>query len=216
MLIIFDCDGVLVDSEKLAAQVFSDCLEGVGIRFGAEQCFARFKGHTLDYCVQWLQQQFGASSLPPDFLQTLNEQTTKRFASDLRPVEGVEKILRDLQQRQRAFCVASNGGREKVAHSLRVTGLFGYFAEPGRRFSRDDVKKGKPAPDLFLFAAQQMHIAPAETIVIEDSLTGVQAALAAGMRVYFYAPDTRVRLPEFDTDRVVPLRAMVDLEPLFK
>lgn len=183
MLVIFDCDGVLVDSENLAAEVFSGCLKCNGIEMSPQQCFAQFKGHTLDYCRDWLEKHY--PNIPDNFLQLLAAETQKAFASSLRAVTGVEDVLLDLRERNIPFCVASNGGHAKIEHSLRVTGLLNYFTDA--RFSRDDVPQGKPAPDLFLHAAEVMGVPPKFTAVVEDSETGVLAAQAAGMRVLLYA-----------------------------
>ena len=182
MLVIFDCDGVLVDSENLAAQVFSRCLREINIDISSQDCLRYFKGHTLDYCFTWLRER--GVQLPENFADKLVLATKEKFATSLRAVSGVEKIIKELQERGILFCVASNGGHQKIQHSLVVCGLLKYFSHA--RFSSEDVFRGKPAPDLFLHAAREMGVAPALTTVIEDSLTGVQAALEAGMQTLLY------------------------------
>lgn len=213
MLIIFDCDGVLVDSEILAAEVFSSCLQKFNIDLGPEQCYAHFRGHTLDFCKAWLSEKY--PEIPDNFLQFLETETERVFTSSLRAVEGVEKVLLYLQERRVAFCVASNGGHKKIEHSLGVTGLLPYFSNA--RFSREDVSKGKPAPDLFLFAAEAMGVPPKFTVVVEDSIAGMQGALAAGMRVLAYQEEGQYaksenRLP----DDIILFCAMCDLPALLE
>lgn len=193
MLVIFDCDGVLVDSEKLASEVFSACLADADVQLSPQQCYTQFKGHTLDYCYTYLHERYPC--IPEDFLQRLGAETERAFASRLRPVTGVEDVILGLRERNVPLCVASNGGHAKIEHSLRVTGLYDYFSEA--RFSRDDVPRGKPAPDLFLYAAEVMGVPAQFTTVVEDSLTGVQAALAAGMHVLVYnAPQSNLDVPQ--------------------
>lgn len=182
MLIIFDCDGVLVDSEWLAAEVFAEQLAGERIALTAAECQQKFKGLTLSACLLAIEQEFG-QRLPRSFLDELRTATATRFAHSLKPVDGVEQVLAWLEAKGAAKCVASNGGSEKIDHSLAVTGLSGYFTH---RFSADAVAQGKPAPDLFLVAASTLGFAPANCVVIEDSAAGVRAAHAAGMQVLLY------------------------------
>ncbi len=184
MLIVFDCDGVLVDSEQLSADVFSSELLRHGIDWSAEECHRRFRGHTLSYCLRLLENTL-SEPLPGNFLDCLQEATRVAFESSLKAVEGVEAVLGLLQARAIPFCVASNGSYAKMEHALRVTGL--YLAFDRRCFSAEAVARGKPAPDLFLFAAESMGVDPRFCRVIEDSEAGLQAAAAAGMRALHYA-----------------------------
>lgn len=194
MLVIFDCDGVLVDSEPLAAQVFSETLLETGIHISAEECLKQFQGRTLPYCFEWLEKQF-QQQLPEDFGLHLAQATQIRFDQDLRPVEGIVDVLKWLQQNDVEFCVASNGEHEKIAHSLKITGLDVFFPERFsrccRRYSREDVAQGKPAPDLFLHAAECIGVPPSFCTVVEDSESGCKAAEAAGMRLLCYAPENK-------------------------
>ncbi len=184
MLLIFDCDGVLVDSEVLAAKVFSASLENFGINLSPEDCYKQFKGHSLDYCLYSLNKRY--TQVNEHFFRYLQRETEKAFEKDLKPVEGVQSVLSYLKEKDIRFCVASNGEHKKITHSLTVTGLLSYF--PCNRFSRDDVAEGKPAPDLFLCAAEVNEIEPSQCCVIEDSVTGVRAAQAAGMQVWYFNP----------------------------
>lgn len=185
VLTIFDCDGVLVDSETLAAQIFAEQLEGQGIRLAADDCKARFKGFTLDDCLHAIEGEF-SYTLPKDFLAELRAATAQRFGERLQPVPGVDGVLSWLYDSGKAVCVASNGGMEKIHHSLHVTGLAEYFKHV---FSADQVARGKPEPDLFALAARTLGFKASECIVIEDSATGIAAARRAGMHVLFYSAE---------------------------
>lgn len=185
MLIIFDCDGVLVDSETLAAQVFAEQLQKFGIALDAGACEKRFRGHTLRHCLAELECEY-PGVLPGDFAEMLSVATESAFSEQLLPVPGVESVLQWLSEEHYAFCVASNGALAKVHHSLAVTGLLPYFR--GRCFSAESVKAGKPAPDLFLHAAQTLGCRPESALVVEDSSAGITAALSAGMRVCVLGP----------------------------
>jgi HAD superfamily hydrolase (TIGR01509 family) len=180
MLIIFDCDGVLVDSESLAAQVFSIELQKYGIALDALECEKRFRGHTLQYCLGTLERHY-PGRLPSDFTEILSSATQDAFGKQLLPMPGVESVLQWLRSEKYAFCVASNGALAKVHHSLEVTGLRPYFGS--NCFSAESVRAGKPAPDLFLHAAETLGFDPHQAVVVEDSSAGVAAALNAGMRV---------------------------------
>lgn len=199
MLVIFDCDGVLVDSEILSAQVFSECLaERYGIHVSPYYSLETYRGKSVPDCI---------SMITDELTEKLNWQTVPQAERDERgrafwrhvqlqtlvacddrlfPVAGVETVLQSLQAQQIPFCVASNGKHEKMAVTLVKTNLLHYVA--GNIFSFEDVARGKPAPDLFLYTAKTMNIPAAETIVVEDSLTGVIAAKAAGMRALAYCP----------------------------
>lgn len=180
MLVIFDCDGVLVDSEHLAAQVFADQLMRVGIALTPAECESKFRGHTLDYCLDLVRDEY-PGALPRDFLTDLTAATEEKFGRYLRATDGIEPVLQWLRCVGARFCVASNGSLRKTKHSLAVTGLSSYFGD--YCFSAEQVARGKPAPDLFLAAADRMGCTPQNTLVVEDSVAGVTAALRAEMRV---------------------------------
>ncbi|WP_096085435.1 HAD family hydrolase [Agaribacterium haliotis] len=213
MLIIFDCDGVLVDSELLGAKVFSDTLADFGFAMSAEACFERFKGWTLSACYEWLAPQMGGS-LPPAFAGALKANTKARFSAELTAVDGVEALLQQLRQRGKSYCVASNGGHAKIANSLKACELAPYFSSR-QRFSAEDVSSGKPDPALFLYAAESMGVPADFCWVIEDSLTGARAAKAAGMKLVFYcetgeAPEALAALePEFVARSMSELQNML-------
>lgn len=205
MLIIFDCDGVLVDSEILAARVFSEALEPLDISLSAEECHQRFRGHSLAYCLDWLETEYGRT-LPDNFAYRLEQATITAFSRQLRSVPGVKTVLELLDSAHIPYCVASNGSHAKIRSSLEVTGLLPHFSD--RRFSAEDVTRGKPAPDLYLYAADSMGVPASFTTVVEDSLAGLEAALAAGMRPLIYTPEhdlkINVRATEFKKMEELP------------
>ena len=179
--VIFDCDGVLVDSETLGNQVLAKAVRDLGLSLTLRQAQAAFKGQSMSTCVAILEQWLGGP-LPPDFVTTVRSEMATVFRQQLRPVAGIETVL---QQMRLPFCVASSGPREKIELTLGVTGLLPYFV--GRIYSAYEVGSWKPAPDLFLHAARRMGVVPGSCAVVEDSVSGVQAGLAAGMTVFGYA-----------------------------
>ncbi len=182
-LVIFDCDGVLVDSEPLSNAALAETFQAFGFPISEQTCIEQMKGHTLPYCFELAERLVGRP-VPADFHAALQAETFARFRRDLQAVPGVRGLVERLQEAGIATCVASSGEHEKMAVSLGVTGLAPLFE--GRIFSRTDVARGKPAPDLFLHAAARLARQPATCLVIEDSPPGVQAARAAGMRCFGY------------------------------
>jgi HAD superfamily hydrolase (TIGR01509 family) len=175
-LIIFDCDGVLIDSEAIACRTDSACLAEIGIAMSADEILDRYLGISAAAMCADIERRRG-QVLPPDFAETLRIRVAAAFETELAPMAGVEAVLAELPHRR---CVASSSAPERLRHSLSVTGLLPLF-DP-YVFSATQVPRGKPAPDLFLFAAASMRVAPESCVVIEDSVPGVQAAVAAGMR----------------------------------
>jgi len=176
MLLIFDCDGVLVDSEPLACQVDADVLTALGLPYTADDIARQFVGKSMRDMIARIEADHGRR-LPGDFAEQINRALFARFETDLRPIAGVREAILSLPYRR---CVASSSVPERIALSLRVTGLADVFDDI---FSATQVARGKPAPDLFLFAADRMGAKPEECLVVEDSPAGVQAAVSAGMRV---------------------------------
>ena len=183
-MVIFDCDGVLVDSERLTHQVVVDMLAEHGVALGFDEAVDRFIGMSMANGLVQLKALLGGT-LPADFLPEMGRRTRAAFRAGLVAVPGVESVLDGLQ---RPFCVASNGNHAKVNFTLGHTGLLPRFT--GRIFTADDVAHPKPAPDLFLLAARTLGALPAHTTVVEDTPTGVAAARAAGMRVIGFAAMT--------------------------
>jgi HAD superfamily hydrolase (TIGR01509 family) len=183
-LLIFDCDGVLVDSERLAHDVLLQMLAEAGITMTLQQAYDRFMGASTEKCVAILQDLLDAAP-PADFMPRYADRCFAAFREGLSAVDGVPPLLDTLTL---PYCVASNGPREKMRFTLGHTGLLPRFE--GRLFSAQDVERPKPAPDLFLHAARTLGAEPQRCVVVEDSPTGVAAARAAGMTVYGYAAMT--------------------------
>ena len=180
-LIIFDCDGVLVDSEPIQNRVLAQMLCEVGLRMSYEEIIEAFMGRSMADCLRIAEQRLGRP-LPAGFEVLLQEQTFAAFERELQPVRSVEQALDRIAI---PVCVASSGKLTKMRRTLALTGLLRRFE--GRMFSATQVLNGKPHSDLFLYAASEMHTAPAECAVIEDSIAGVKAGVAAGMAVFGYA-----------------------------
>jgi HAD superfamily hydrolase (TIGR01509 family) len=176
MLLIFDCDGVLVDSEPLSCRIDAETLTECGVPYTAEEVARDFTGVSIKDQIARIEMERGIR-LPDDFTERLNRTLFQRFETDLKPIDGVRDAILSLPFPR---CVASSSIPERIALSLRVTGLADLF---DNIFSSAQVARGKPAPDLFLHAASRMNTLPEECLVIEDSIAGVQAARAAGMRV---------------------------------
>ena len=176
--IIFDCDGTLVDSEAITNQVIAEMASELGIEMSGEEASATFGGKTLDGVVYKMRELSG-NDLPNDWLPRLIQRVNESWESKLRPVKGVKELLEKIKI---PICVASNGEPTHVRHSLRLTKLYYFFDE--NIFTASEVSKPKPSPDLFLYAAKKMGFAPSECAVIEDSVTGVTAAVNAEMEVY--------------------------------
>jgi HAD superfamily hydrolase (TIGR01509 family) len=179
-LVIFDCDGVLVDSEPMSNRVFAETLREAGFPASYEWCTAELIGLSLPSCYAIIEQAFGRP-LPDGFETLLQTRTYEAFRAGLRPVAGVREVVEALSV---PVCVASSGSHEKMQVSLGVTGLLPLFE--GRIFSASEVTRGKPHPDLFLYAAERMHADPARCAVVEDSPFGVTAARAASMAAFGY------------------------------
>lgn len=180
-LVIFDCDGVLIDSERLAVKVDVQVLRELGWPLSEGEVIDRFVGRSDRDARAEIEAHLG-HSLPDGFDEAVEHRYREAFANALTPVDGV---LEALDRIALPTCVASSGTHDHMRYTLGLTGLYERFN--GRIFSAEDVANGKPAPDLFLHAAARMATPPAGCVVVEDSGPGVQAARAAGMRVLAYA-----------------------------
>ncbi len=176
-LVIFDCDGVLVDSEPLSVLAMQAMMARHGCEISEEVIYDRLLGRSLLSATAIFRDDFGVDLSPAD-METWRADLYRRFQEKLRPVPHIAQALRELR---RPVCVASSSQPERIALSLELTGLLPWFAP--HLFSATMVARGKPAPDLFLYAAAQMNTPPARCVVVEDSPAGVAAAKAAGMRV---------------------------------
>ncbi len=179
-LIIFDCDGVLVDSEMISNRLLAEHLSHYGFAITPEQCRRRFVGFSMAKVIAAVKAE--GVDLPNDFEPLLRQNDQRAFAAELTPIAGIADILGQLNQ---AKCVASSGSLDKIRSNLTLTGLIDFF-EP-HLFSAQMVANPKPAPDLFLHAALRFDIDPKNCLVIEDTPIGVEAALAAGMSVLAFA-----------------------------
>jgi HAD superfamily hydrolase (TIGR01509 family) len=180
-LVIFDCDGVLVDSEGIATRVLVEEARTLGLDLPIAEGLELFRGEKMARCVATLEGRLGRS-VPQGFVLRVRERMSQAFTTELRAVDGVKEVLAGVSV---PTCVASSGPLEKIRLSLRLTGLLEYF--DGHLFSAYEINSWKPAPDLFLHAARVMGAAPNACIVVEDSLPGVRAGVAAGMRVLAFA-----------------------------
>ncbi len=182
-LVIFDCDGVLVDSEALENQLLIDMAASCGVRVDAEIAHVEFVGRKLADCVS-LMEQSAKRELPPTFIDDFRGELSVVMEKELQAVPGVHSALEQISELK---CVASNAPRNKIEQALQITRLRDFFES--RIFSAYEVAAWKPEPDLFLHAAQSMGVRPEACVVVEDSRPGIEAALAAGMRVIAYAPN---------------------------
>ena len=180
-LLIFDCDGVLVDSELIALEVLADMLGDLGWPISPSECRTRFMGKATPEVLFEIEAGLGRP-VPPDFGEEMKARLFARLRRELQPVRHIREVISALPY---PVCVASSSQPERIALSLEVTGLASLFE--GRVFSAAEVRHGKPAPDLFLHVASRLAVAPREAIVIEDSPVGVIAARRAGMGVIGFA-----------------------------
>jgi len=194
-LIIFDCDGVLVDSEVISCRAHAETLTRHGYPITADQVFDRFLGRSMRQATLEIEAELGRA-LPDDFPAQVYAEVFKLFAASLQATPHINDALTGITL---PACVASSGPPEKISTSLNRVGLYDRFAP--NIFSAVQVQNGKPAPDLFLFAAEQMKVPPARCLVIEDSIAGVTAALAAGMIAFGYHGGSHCRPDTADTLR---------------
>jgi HAD superfamily hydrolase (TIGR01509 family) len=183
-LVIFDCDGVLVDSEVITSRVFAGMLNELGIPATVDEVFDNFVGRSMAQCLKEIADLLGRE-VPADFAHQYHLRAALALKSELKAVPGIESALDEIRL---PYCVASNGSHEKMHTTLGITGLLPKFQ--GKLFSVTEVARGKPFPDVFLYAAAQSGVAPSACAVIEDTPTGVTAGVAAGMTVYGYCAHT--------------------------
>jgi HAD superfamily hydrolase (TIGR01509 family) len=176
-LVIFDCDGVLVDSEVISCRVHAEVLTRHGYPISVEQVFDRFLGRSSRQAHLEVEAELGRS-LPDEYHSQLQDELFQSFATMMEAMPHIDQALAEIAQ---PVCVASSGSHARMHVSLGRAGLYDKFAP--NIFSASQVQHGKPAPDLFLFAAAQMGISPERSLVIEDSIAGISGALAAGMAV---------------------------------
>lgn len=182
-LVIFDCDGVLVDSEHLSVRTEVQLLGELGWPITEDEVIERFVGRSDTHMLAVIEDHLGRAV--PEFMATYRERLFAAFDRELTAVDGVVDAIERIGRAGISTCVASSGTHEKMARTLGGTGLLERFE--GRIYSATQVSNGKPAPDLFLFAAASMGVDPQRCVVVEDSAAGVAAARSAGMRSVGYA-----------------------------
>jgi HAD superfamily hydrolase (TIGR01509 family) len=187
-LVIFDNDGVLVDSEPISNTILAAYLTELGHPTSYEESIRDYMGSAMHRIHELVQERSG-QRLPEDFDDVFHGRVFAAFERELQPVPGAVQLLEKLAADEVPYCVASSGSHERIRVGHRKTGLDRWFDE-GRVFSSQDVGRGKPAPDLFLYAAERMGVAPERCVVVEDSPLGVRAANAAGMDVYGFTAMT--------------------------
>ena len=187
-LIIFDNDGVLVDSEPISNRLLAAYLTELGHPTSYEESIRDYMGSAMHRIHELVLERTG-QRLPDEFDDVFHARVFAAFERELEPVDGAVQVLEKLAADGVPYCVASSGSHERIRVGHRKTGLDRWFEEE-RIFSSQDVGRGKPAPDLFLHAAERMGVPPDKCVVIEDSPLGVQAAHAAGMDVYGFTAMT--------------------------
>ncbi|MFJ9424579.1 HAD family hydrolase [Streptomyces sp. NPDC101249] len=208
-LVVLDCDGVLVDTERIGPDIVAAMATEAGWPLTADEVRDRFLGRPESYLYEEIRAH-ATVPVGPRWLIEYRARVRDAFAARPRTMPGVTELLDHLDARSVPYCVASSGSHERIAHSLSLTGLQSRF--DGRVFSADDVHAGKPAPDLFLYAARVLGHPPRDCLVVEDSPAGVDAALAAAMRVVGYAggPTPASALAHADAGVVEDLSQLVD------
>lgn len=199
-LVIFDCDGVLVDSEPISIAVLLEMISRSGTTLSEEEAYEMFLGRSMATISKILHEDYGFAASAAD-LEDMRANLYARFRADLKPIPGIAETLNALDLPR---CVASSSQPDRIRLSLKLTGLLDLL-EPNI-FSATMVKHGKPAPDLFLHAAQVMNTPPEDCVVIEDSPAGIEAAKRAGMRVFAFTGGTHARCDRLEA-------ALASLEP---
>lgn len=180
--VIFDCDGVLVDSESIGATVWVEMARKIGLSISFEKAFNEFTGKSFNSIAKYLSEK-AQTDLPHDFEKQFRAKTYSAFQADLQPINGIHDVIKKIRV---PICVASSGPRKKIYLNLTKVNLISFFSAD-RIFSCYDIRKWKPDPSIYLYAAKQMGFRPEDCVVIEDSPHGVQAAIAGGFDVLIYA-----------------------------
>ena len=200
--IIFDCDGTLVDSEPITVSVLVNQVAQLGLEMQYDEAISIFAGRDMSVVAEVIASRLGRP-LPDDFVEQFRQRQGRALRSELKPIAGAKQLLAKITK---PYCVASNAPHAKIKINLESTGLDRFF-QPQTTFSAYDIKKWKPEPDLFLHVADRMGTSPQRCVVIEDSLAGIQAGLAAKMQVIGYTPT-----PEgIVTNKVPYVHCLLDL-----
>lgn len=186
--IIFDCDGVLVDTEQISCGVLAEEARKLGANLSNQEALETFAGTSYSFVFNFIEKRLG-KKLPEDFEEIYRKRTFEEFEKNLQPIPGIHDVVQKLQL---PFCVASNAPAYKVEFNLKLVKLFPFFEK--NIFSAYQVNAWKPDPTLFLTAAKSNGFSPSETLVIEDSPAGVQAAVAANMKVLGFAKGKKAEI----------------------
>lgn len=204
--VIFDCDGTLVDSETISLAILVECVAEQGLHISHEEAMERFAGNELSVVFHEFEERLGRP-LPDDFLDSFRHRQMETLGQRVQPIAGAAELLQSICL---PMGVASNAPLDKVNLCLRTTGLLPHF-QADKIFSAYQIQKWKPEPDLFLMAAESLGVAPESCAVIEDSVFGLKAGLAAGMQVFGYNPHEK--LPT-DFGTVTYVKALAELHSL--
>jgi HAD superfamily hydrolase (TIGR01509 family) len=207
-LVIFDCDGVLVDSEMLSAGVLMGMMDEVGLPITEEIFRSDFLGRSFASATTRILERFG-KPLPDDFQMGYRSRLLAKMRGNLKLMDGLQDVLDKIAV---PFCLATGSSPERLAVTMDETTLRPYFHS--NAFTASQVQQGKPAPDLFLFVAQQMGFAPSACLVIEDSEMGIRAAQAAGMQVWHFAGGSHIKAGYRIPGEVKPDRVAIDMADL--
>lgn len=178
--VIFDCDGVLIDSESIAIGVLVDMANELGANLDFKESLINLKGKSLNSCMALISNLIG-KPLAEDFEKEYRVKTFETFKKEIQPIKGIKEVLENIKV---PFCVASSGPENKIRLNLEVTGLLPYFGD--NIFSCYAIQKWKPEPDIFLWAAETMGFKPEDCLIVEDSVSGVKGAKAGGFDVFGY------------------------------
>ena len=208
-LVIFDCDGVLSDSEPISSRLFTDMVREIGLNMSYEEAEVLFTGRSDDDCMKIVEARLGRT-VRVGFIDDFNTRLLILLEADLEAVNNVDKVLEFLSDTP--ICVGSNAPKEKVLMSLDKLNFSSFFK--GNIFSVEDVVHGKPSPELYLYAAKKMGMLPQDCAVVEDSVSGVRAGIAAGMTVFGYTERIDEKL--LKDEGAVTFSSMLDLPGLLE
>ena len=200
--VLFDCDGTLLDSEPITVQVLVNFVLELGLEIDHEEALTLFVGRDMPGITKVLESRMGRQ-LPDLFCEEFRRRQAVSLRRELKPIDGAHELLKAMT---RPFCLASNAPHDKIEINLTVTRLDRFFTK-NRTFSAYDISAWKPQPDLFLHAAEKMQCQPSRCVVIEDSIAGVQAGLAAGMQVIGYSSDENRKV----STEVPMIHSLIDL-----
>lgn len=204
--IIFDCDGVLVDSEPLSNQVMVNIANELGANINLDYALRHFKGNSFNNCAKQISDLIG-EAVPEDLEEIYRKRSYEKFKNEIQPIEGVKEVLEQLEI---PFCVASSGPESKIRLNLELTGLLEYFTN--KIFSCYTIGKWKPDPSIFIWASETMGFKPEECLIIEDSIIGIEAAINGGFDVFGYtAHDYRDELHKKATKTFREMLILPDL-----